>query len=147
MDSLPPSLAPGFAIARGVWRHLDQLGFAAVPEFTPARGLRVDLIALGGKGEIWIVECKSSLADFRADHKWEGYLPWCDRFFWAVDRGFPQEVLPDETGLILADRHDAMILREAPHDPLPAARRKALTLRIARAAARRVHSLVDPPLG
>ncbi|RMF37932.1 MAG: DNA repair protein MmcB-related protein, partial [Alphaproteobacteria bacterium] len=104
VDPLPQ---PGVLLARGTCRMLLRLGFAPVTEFVPARGLRSDVCALGPKGEIWIVECKSGLADFRADRKWRGYLDWCDRFFWAVDRDFPDEVLPDDTGLILADAFDA----------------------------------------
>ncbi|MEL7215062.1 MAG: MmcB family DNA repair protein, partial [Pseudomonadota bacterium] len=118
------ALAPGHLLARGVWRHLAQLGAVAVPEYVPARGLRADLAVLTGDGEIWIVECKSSLADFRSDAKWQGYLEYCDRYFWAVDEAFPQDVLPEGAGLIIADGHDAAILRAAPLDKLPPARRK-----------------------
>ena len=77
-------LLPGQRLARGVSRHLRTLDFAALPEFVPAPGLRVDLMALGPRGEIWIVECKSSRVDFISDCKWGGYLAWCDRFFWAA---------------------------------------------------------------
>lgn len=131
-------LAPGFALARGVWRHFEELDVFAVPEFVPARGLRVDLIGLTKGGEIWIVECKSCRADYAADSKWQHYAEWCDRYFWAVDTDFPTEILPLDTGLILADRFAAQIVREAPKDPVPAARRKALTLKLARTAARRL---------
>ena len=79
-----PALQPGQLIARGVTRQLAALGFASVEELVPTRGLRVDVMALGPKGEIWIVECKSSRADFMSDSKWDGYLEWADRFFWAV---------------------------------------------------------------
>ncbi len=141
------TLAPGFEIARGVWRHLDTLDVTALPEFVPARGLRVDLACLTPKGEIWIVEVKSSLVDFRADQKWEGYLPFCDRFYWAVPADFPSEVLPLETGLIIADRFDAAIVREGPVTPLASARRKALSLKIARTAMRRQLGWLEPDLG
>jgi len=140
-------MAPGFEIARGVWRHLDTLNMTALTEFVPVRGLRVDVIALSAKGEIWIVECKSSLADFRTDTKWQGYLEWCDRFFWAVPQDFPVEVLPNETGLIIADRFDAAIVREAPLDKMAAARRKAMTLKLARTAMRRQLGWLEPDLG
>lgn len=137
-------LAAGAALARGTCRMLMRMGFAPVTEFVPARGLRADICALGPKGEIWIVECKSGLADYRADGKWQGYLDWCDRFFWAVDGDFPAEVLPAATGLIRADPWDAAILREAPAPALAAARRRALTLRFARAAAERFRRALDP---
>ncbi len=140
----PVSLAPGQRLARGVCRALATLDFATLEEVTPEPGLRVDVMALGASGEIWVVECKSSLADFRADRKWQTYLPWCDRFFWAVPGDFPVECLPQDTGLILADDFDAEIVRSAPPCRLAAARRRALTLRFARAAAYRHQHLRDP---
>ena len=144
-DSAPPqTMMPGQLLARGVARHFEALGFASLLEFVPTRGLRVDVAALGPKGEIWVVECKSSRADFMGDMKWQGYLDWCDRYFWAVDADFPQDLLPPETGMILADSFDAQILREAPLMRLAPARRKALTLRLARTAAQRLQRLSDP---
>ncbi len=145
-DFSTDGLLPGQLLARGVCRHLASLDFACVEEFVPAPGLRVDVMALGPKGEVWIVECKSNRADFTSDHKWEGYLGYCDRYFWGVDEGFPSELLPLETGLILADAYDAEIVRMAPEDKLAAARRKAMTARFARHAARRLHALRDPGL-
>ena len=137
-------LQPGQLLARGVARHLLALGFVSVEEFVPDRGLRVDVAGLGPKGEIWVVECKSSRADYMADGKWQGYLDWCDRFFWAVDQDFPTDMLPPETGLIIADAYDAEILRMAPEEKLAAARRTVLTRKIAQHAARRLQSLRDP---
>ena len=119
----PPAATPGQLLARGVCRHLLGHDFMPLTEFVPAPGLRVDVIALGPKGEIWVVECKSGRADFRADRKWQGYLEWCDRFFWAVDIDFPVDLLPADTGLIRADAFDADIQRMAPENRLPAARR------------------------
>ena len=101
-------------------------------------------MALGPKGEVWIIECKSSRADFQSDHKWEGYLPWCDRFFWAVDIDFPTELLPDDTGLIIADGYDAEIIRIGPETKLAAARRKVMTQKFARHAAVRAQAARDP---
>ncbi len=106
----------------------------------------MDVMALGPKGEIWVVECKSSRADFMSDGKWQGYLQWCDRYFWAVDSEFPVELLPDGTGLIMADAYNAEILRMGPETRLAAARRAALTRRFARHAARRLHLVLDPRL-
>lgn len=137
-------LMPGQLLARGVCRHLRQYDFLTLEEFVPAPGLRVDVMALGPKGEIWVVECKSSRMDFTSDTKWQGYLEWCDRYFWAVDSQFPTDLLPDETGLILADAYDAEILRMGPDSPLAAARRKKLTLKFARNAADRLHGYRDP---
>lgn len=137
---------PGQLLARGVCRHLGSLNFACVEEYVPTRGLRVDVMALGPKGEIWVIECKSSRADFQSDHKWQGYLEWCDRFFWAVDGEFPTELLPEETGLILADAYDAELVRMAPEEKLAPARRKALVQGFARVAAMRLQRLRDPKL-
>ena len=141
-DTLPPM--PGQRLARGVCRHLGSLGFAAVEEFVPRAGLRVDVMGLGPKGEIWVVECKSSRADFAADRKWQNYLEWCDRFFWAVDAGFPDEILPAGTGLIRADPWGAELIRAAPEQRLPAARRARLLRDIARVSTMRLLALKDP---
>lgn len=143
---MPEILPPGQRLARGTARHLTGHGFACLAEFVPAPGLRVDLIALGAKGEIWVVECKSGLADFRGDTKWRGYLAWCDRFFWAVGPEFPVEVLPAGTGLIRADDYDAAILAHGVETRLASARRAALTRRIAQQAAMRLARLCDPGL-
>jgi len=144
LQSSPDPLQSGPRLARGVCRHLLGHDFVCIEEFTPERGKRVDVMALGPKGEIWVIECKSGLADFRADAKWQGYLDWCDRYFWAVDAHFPVDCLPDGTGLILADAYDAEIVRMAPESRLPAARRGALIRRFARHAARRLHDFRDP---
>jgi hypothetical protein len=137
-------LQPGQILARGVARHLSALGFACVEELVPTRGLRVDVMALGPKGDIWIVECKSSRADFMTDSKWQGYLEWADRFFWAVDADFDTDLLPDHSGLIIADGYGAEVLRMGAETRLAAARRKAMTHRFATHAARRLHHLRDP---
>jgi hypothetical protein len=139
-------LMPGQLLARGVCRHLRSHDFVSVEELVPTSGLRVDVMALGPKGQIWIIECKSSRADFQSDHKWEGYLPWCDRFFWAVDTDFPTELLPDDTGLIIADGYDAEIIRMGPDSALAAARRKVLVQKFARHAAVRAQLARDPGL-
>ena len=140
-------LTPGQKLARGVARHLSSLGLVSIEEFTPKRGLRVDVIALSPKGEIWVVECKSSRADFMSDTKWQGYLEWCDRFFWAVDSEFPVELLPEDCGLILADAYSAEVVRMAPEDRLAPARRKTMVQKFATQAARRLQSLRDPSAG
>ena len=135
------------AIARGAGRCLLAHGFARLPEFTLPNGRRADLCAMADNGDVWIVEIKSSLADFRADQKWPEYRDYCDRLFFAVDRDFPVEVLPDDCGLIIADKWGAEIVRPAPEHKLAAARRKALTLRFARVAALRLQGMADPELG
>ncbi len=139
-------LQPGQKLARGVSRHLIGHGFVSIEEFVPMRGLRVDVMGLGPKGELWVVECKSSLADFQSDTKWQGYLEWCDRFFWAVGTDFPTDILPAETGLIIADAYDAEIIRMAPEAKVAPARRKKMIQKFAMDAARRLNTLRDPRL-
>ena len=134
------------AIQRGVVRALQAHGFCALYEVQLANGRRADVIGLGQKGEIWIVEIKSSVEDFRSDSKWQEYCDYCDRIFFAVSPAFPVELLPNEAGLILADRYDGEILRLGDERPLPAARRKAVIMSFARQAANRVVSLIDPGL-
>lgn len=141
------TLMPGQLLARGVARHFASLGWVTVEELVPTRGLRVDVMALGPKSEIWVVECKSSRADFMSDGKWQGYLEWCDRFFWAVDSDFPADLLPEDTGLIIADAYDAEIIRMAPETKMAAARRKVMVQKFAVHAARRLQALRDPSGG
>jgi len=134
-------------VQRGVCRHFAAQGVAPLTEVTLANGRRADIIALGRGGEIAIVEIKTSLADWRADAKWPDYHAYCDRLFFAVPADFPRHHLPATTGLLVADRYGAEVLREAPMDKLSAARRKAVTLRIARAGALRLSHLADPQAG
>lgn len=141
---MPDDLQPGQLLARGVCRHLLSHDFVAMEEFVPDRGLRVDVMGLGPKGEIWVIECKSSRSDFQTDKKWQGYLEWCDRYFWAVDERFPTDLLPPDTGLIIADSYDAEIIRMGPETKLAAARRKKLTTKFARNAAQRLHVMRHP---
>ncbi len=125
-------------ICRGVLRLFADLNFTGVTEMTLANGRRADIAAIGPKGEITIVEVKSSVADFRSDEKWPDYRPFCDRFYFAVSHGFPRELIPEDTGLIIADGFGGAVLRESEASPLAAARRKAVTLRFARLAASRL---------
>lgn len=132
-------MSPGAAeIARGVLRLMADHGFAGVTEMTLANGRRADVAAIGAGGEITIVEIKSSVADFRSDHKWPEYRPFCDRFYFAVGQDFPHDLIPEETGLIIADAFGGAVIREPECEKLVAARRKAVTLRFARLAATRL---------
>jgi hypothetical protein len=132
------------AVARGTTRLLHSLGFSVVAELPLASGRRADLVALGGDGELWIVEIKSSIADFRADQKWIDYRLHCDRLFFATTLDVPCEIFPLDTGLIVADAFGASIVCEAPEHRLHAATRKRVMLAFARAAALRLAALVDP---
>ena len=142
-DAYLPAM-PGQRLARGTGRMLRSLNHAVLMEFVPARGLRVDVISLGPKGELWIVECKSGRADFQSDRKWQGYLEWCARYFWAVDGDFPVDLLPENTGLIMADAYGAEISRMAPETRLAPARRTKIQRDFARTAALRLQGLSDP---
>ncbi len=125
------------SVTRGAARLLTALGYAPLAEVTLPNGRRADLMALGPKGQIFIVEVKSGVEDFRCDLKWGEYGPYCDAFAFAVAPEFPRDILPDEPGLIVADGFGGAVLREAPAQPLAGARRKALTLAFARLAALR----------
>ena len=132
------------AVARGTMRLLHQFGFSAVSELPLPSGRRADLVALNGAGEIWIVEIKSSVEDFRADQKWMDYRLHCDRLFFATTLEVPCEIFPKDTGLIVADAFGAQIMCEAPEHRLHASTRKSMMLSFARCAASRLQSLADP---
>ncbi len=129
---------------RGAVRLLEAMGHGTLTEFPLKSGRRADILSLGSKGEIWIVEVKSGVPDFRSDHKWQDYLAWCDCFFFAVGPTFPTHILPAEAGLLIADEYGAVLEREPESVPLPGGRRKALTLRFAHLAARRLSGREDP---
>jgi hypothetical protein len=132
------------AVARGTARFLHALGYCVVSELPLPSGRRADLVALGGDGEIVIVEIKSSVADFRADQKWIDYRLHCDRLFFATIVDVPRDIFPADAGLIVADAFGAAIVCEAPAHRLVAATRKAIMLRFAHAAALRLQALADP---
>jgi hypothetical protein len=132
------------AIRRGVCRRLRAEGLALIPEVTLRSGRRADLVALGSDGWITIVEIKSSIEDFRADGKWQEYCAHSDDFYFATGPHVPIEIFPMEVGLIVADPYGAEIVRASSCVKLPAARRKEMLIRIARAGALRLHDLEDP---
>ncbi|MCO6391598.1 MmcB family DNA repair protein [Aliihoeflea aestuarii] len=125
-------------VRRGVQRLLIDMGVSVVPELCLPTGRRADLVALTPKGDIWIIEIKTSIEDFRVDRKWPEYRLHSDRLFFATHPGVPADIFPEECGFILSDGYGAEIMREAPEHRLSAPLRKALTLRIARAAASRI---------
>lgn len=134
-------------LQRGTARYLTGLGYGVVTEMPLPNGLRADVVGLSATGEILIVEIKSCLEDFRADQKWQGYRAYCDRLAFAVAPEFPEDVLPADVGLIVADAYGADTLRQAATVPLPAARRKALMIAFARLAAGRLQLRLDPGTG
>lgn len=124
-------------VTRGAARLMADLGYAPLLEVCLPNGRRADVMALGPRGQIAICEVKSGVEDFRVDHKWGEYRPYCELFFFAVAPEFPRQILPDEPGLIVADGFGGAVVREAPLSPLAPARRKALTLAFARLGAMR----------
>jgi hypothetical protein len=131
-------------IGRGTQRLLASLGFACVCELPLPSGRRADIVALGPAGLLWIVEIKSSIADFRADQKWPDYRAHCDRLFFATTVEVPCEIFPADTGLIVADAFGGEIVCEAPEHRLHASTRKAMILSFALASARRYQAIADP---
>jgi len=135
------------ALQRGVCRNFRALGHSVVCELPLANGRRADVVGLSSSGDIHIVEIKSCLVDYRTDGKWHEYLDYCDRLYFAVAADFPCDVIPEHAGLILADRYGAELVREPVEDRLSAARRKAMMLCFARAAALRLQHHLDPGCG
>ena len=125
-------------VRRGVQRLLAEMGAVVIPEISLSTGRRADLVALTRKGDIWIIEVKSSIEDFRVDRKWPEYRLHSDRFFFATHPAVPAGIFPQECGFILSDGYGAEIMRDAPEHRMTAATRKALMLRIARAGAARL---------
>jgi len=130
-------------VARGVSRLLMQEGYSPILEFTLANGRRLDVAALGGDGTMLGVEIKVSIADLKGDQKWPEYLEFCELFYFAIPPGFPDEHVPDGTGLIVADRYGGAIVRPSARTQLHASRRKAVTLAFAKVAAERLASVIE----
>jgi hypothetical protein len=135
------------AIQRGVCRRFRALGHSVVTELPLANGRRADVVGLSPSGDVLIVEIKSCLIDYRTDAKWHEYLDYCDRLYFAVASDFPCAVIPEDAGLILADRYGAELVREPAEARLNAARRKAMMITFARAAALRLQHHLDPGCG
>ena len=135
------------AVQRGAARLLVDMGFACLTELPLSTGRRADIVAVNRTGEIWIVEIKSSIEDYRADSKWPEYWEHCDRLFFAIPPEVPREIIPEDAGLMVADRYGAEIIRFVDEQRLNAARRKTVSLRFARAGALRLHRMNDPDAG
>ena len=150
MAELPPIVdlrqsVTALRVQRGVMRLLrETYDMACYAEVTLRSGRRADVLGVGPKGEIWIVEIKSSLIDFQVDKKWHEYREFSDRFFFAKPPELDATIFPESEGLIVADGHDGHILRDSPDTPMAPARRKALMLKLARLGADRIHVLMDP---
>jgi hypothetical protein len=131
-------------ISRGVRRLLANLCYSTVTEVSLLDGRRADIVGIHADGTLLIAEIKVSVADFRADNKWREYRTYCDRFFFAIGNSIPTDVMPSEAGLIVADFHGGIILRDCQRTRLAPSTRRAMTLRFAQTAADRLHRLNDP---
>jgi hypothetical protein len=125
-------------VRKGVQILLHEMRHVVLAEMSLTSGRRADLVSLTEKGEIWIVEIKSSIEDFRVDRKWPDYRQHCDRLFFATHQSVPLDIFPEDCGLILSDGYGAHMVREAPEHRLSSSTRKAMTLNFARAAAQRL---------
>jgi hypothetical protein len=130
-------------VARGVSRLLIQDGFSPILEFTLANGRRLDVAALGPDGTVVGVEIKVAIPDLKGDRKWPEYLEFCEIFYFAIPPEFPDEFVPEGTGLIVADRYGGAIVRPSPVAAIHASRRKAVTLRFAKVAAERLNAALE----
>ncbi len=135
------------AVTRGAARVMSALGYTPLLEVSLPNGRRADILALGRKGDLVIVEVKSGLEDYRCDQKWPDYAPYCDALYFAVAPEFPQHLIGDDCGLIVADGFGGAVIREAPVSPLAAARRKALLIAFGRLAALRAGRDAPPAPG
>lgn len=139
-------------VARGLARLFHRQSLTVLCEVPLPNGRRADMVAIDGKGQISIVEIKVSKADLLADGKWPDYLDWCDRFYWALSPALDPGLIagppwqPERCGLIIADRYDAVILRDAADHMLAPSRRRSELLRIGRLAMRRMMVNLDPDL-
>src|SRR3569623_867990 len=146
----PESPLCAIDVARGVTRMLLRHDLVAMGEVPLDGGRRADLMAIDSRGNIVIVEIKVSRAELLGDGKWTDYLGSCVLFYWAVPACFNaapldgEAFLPARTGVIIADRYDAAIVREAHSEPLAAATRKRATLAFARRAGRRLLGVIAP---
>lgn len=133
--------ARALAIRRGMQRLLIDMRHVTLPELSLRSGRRADLVTLSEKGEIWIIEIKSSIEDFRVDRKWPEYRSFCDRLYFATLPDVPEAIFPEDAGLFIADQYGAELIRDAPEHRLAPAMRKSMTLNFSRiAAARLMHA-------
>ena len=133
-------------VTEDVCRLLYHHQMACLTELRLGNGRRLDVLALGPKGELWAVEVKSSVEDFRVDQKWQSYLDYCDRFYFAVPMHFPKDLIPEDVGLIVADRFEAAIIRQSNETRLSAARRKKLLISFGQTAAARLRGDGKDPI-
>ena len=131
-------------VTRGVCRMLANSGYGTLREFRLASGRRVDVMGMNDDGEFVIIEVKVSVEDYRSDNKWREYLPYCDRFYFAVPEEFPGRLVPGDCGLIVADGYGGAIRHVATTIAVNSNRRRRQLVRFALAASVRLQHLTDP---
>ena len=122
----------------GVQALFYDLGYCSITEMRLSSGRRVDVIGLDRRGRFAVAEIKTNLADLRSDQKWPEYLAFCDVFYFAVPVNFPIEIVPTETGLIVADQFGGEILRPSQHHIMTMGRRNRQIMQFARTAGMRL---------
>lgn len=132
------------SVTRGVCRMLAEAGYGTLKEFRLASGRRVDVMGMNDDGEFVIIEVKISVEDFRGDRKWREYLPYCDRFYFAVPEDFPSRLVPGDCGLIVADGYGGAIRRAATTMAVNGNRKRRQLVRFGLAASARLRRLADP---
>jgi hypothetical protein len=98
------------AIETGVCWLLRKEGCLVLRQLILPSGKKPDIVALHSNGEIWIIEIKSSVRDFRTDPKWPEYHDFCHRLFFAITPNL-KDVFPKQHGLIRANSFDGKIIR------------------------------------
>ena len=131
-------------LARGICRFMTDMGYRTLTEFTFGNGRRADVLAMNPRGDLAVIEIKSSLADLRADGKWPDYRQFCDTFYFGVPSHFPRDALPEDTGILVADRYGAVVERDPPHHKVHASRRRSVMLNFGLVAAARLQQQLDP---
>lgn len=80
-----PSESPADIIKRKVADYFLERSGVAHFEVSVSHSLRADVMTVKMKtSEVTIVEVKSSVADFRADKKWQNYKAFCNVFYFAM---------------------------------------------------------------
>ena len=126
-------------LTRGVCRLFENLGFATLKEFKLPNRRRVDVIAMNPNGNFSIIEVKSSVGDYKTDNKWLEYLPYCQRFYFAVPYNFPTKIIPRECGIIVADAFEATIRKESFHSKINSTRHRHQLIRLGYVAGSRIN--------
>jgi hypothetical protein len=125
------------AIKKSVIQYFTHKCYAVNAEVGVCKGgrLRADLLAVNMRGEVVIVEVKSSYADFKHDKKWYGYVDFCNRLFFAVSEETYAKVfdlIPKGIGIIIVDQYGkAAVKQKATSSVIDEETRLNLVIRLA----------------